>query len=720
LAFNRIVERYPHLIAMHEDLIMSCLDDADVSIRLRALDLVVGMVNPDNLTQIVDGLMRQLRNAPVEDTADDVLNDRGTTTGVQPSADWEDDDAAQTLRPDNKSRQPPPLPDDYRLKTIQRILEMCSRDNYTNVNDFEWYIKTLGSLVRQVPPPSIHEESTKSRTSDDVAVHIGAELQNVAIRVKSSRTEATRAAESLLAVDKRSLLFPSTHNGGQGVLEYAVWIASEYASHLENPNATLDSLIHSLVIQLPVRILSGYVQSVIKITSFLLSDTQRSWTPERKSSISLTVAKVIHFLESLTTNPNLEVQERAVEYLELSRLAAEAASAHETSSDYGSVADPPLLFTEAIPALFSGVELNPVARDAQRKVPLPQDIDLDQPINADLISLLAVGDLDLTGDTDDEFEIYYNQRPSIPTKSIEPAAARLPEVETSYQQSHSDYTDPLIAAQRRADRLERHKDDPFYIGSDETSGASTPYNVLRTTNGDTLDVDSIPIMELKLDDSDLVRQQEFQAQRSEAKQKKKIPRRKVEILTDENIAEDEVLPSTAISTLASRPNPISISSGTKSLLHVDSSGLGSVSLRADDLAAHKATKLDVERREAEEAEMAAAMKEVERLRLEMQRKAETIQAPNGGEGVVVKRKVKKKKADDLNAIASDEKPKKKKKKKPVVTDDGMDDQGEQDPTANGEVDIVEQASTAADTAADVGPVKPKKKSKRRTVTFENE
>lgn len=696
---------------------MSCLDDADVSIRLRALDLVVGMVNPDNLTQIVDGLMRQLRNAPVEEAADDVLNDRGATVGIQPSADWEDDDASQTLKPDSKSGQPPPLPDDYRLHTIQRILEMCSRNNYTNINDFDWYIKTLGSLVRQVPPPSIHEDSPRSQ-SDDVAVHIGTELQNVAIRVKSSRTEATRAAEMLLAVDKRSILFPSTHNGGQGVLEYAVWIAGEYAPHLENPNSALDSLVHSSVLQLPVRILSGYVQALIKITSFLMSDTQRSWTPERKSSISLTIARVIHFLESLTTHPNLEVQERAVEYLELSRLAAEAASAHETSSDYGTVAEPPLLFTEAIPALFSGVELNPVARDAQRKVPLPQDIDLDQPINANLVSLLAVGELDLAGNTDDEFEIYYNQRPSVTAKSTEPAAARLPEVETSYQQLN---TDPLIAAQRRAERLERHKDDPFYIHSDETSGTSTPYNVLRTTNGDTLDVDSIPIMELKLDDGDLIGQQELQARSVEAKQKKKIPRRKVEILTDENIDEDDTPPSAVTSSLASRPTPTSISSGTRSLLHVDSSGLGSVSLSADDLAAHKATKLDIERREAEEAEMAAAMKEVERLRLEMQRKAETIEAPNGGEGVVVRRKVKKKKTDDLKADAQEGKPRKKKKKKAVATHDGVDDdQAGQGSVANGHSDAVEQASVSAETGGDAGPVKPKKKSKRRTVTFENE
>ncbi len=38
---------------------------------MRALDLVVGMVNADNLTAIVGRLMRQLRNAPIATAAND-------------------------------------------------------------------------------------------------------------------------------------------------------------------------------------------------------------------------------------------------------------------------------------------------------------------------------------------------------------------------------------------------------------------------------------------------------------------------------------------------------------------------------------------------------------------------------------------------------------------------------------------------------------------------
>jgi AP-3 complex subunit delta-1 len=75
-------------------------------------------------------------------------------------------------------------------------------------------------------------------------------------------------------------------------------------------------------------------------------------------------------------------------------------------------------------------------------------------------------------------------------------------------------------------------------------------------------------------------------------------------------------------------------------LSVDSSNLGSFSLEAND----EDDQLDIERREAEEAEMAAAMKEVERLRLEMQRAAERIETAEGVdvEGTVVKKKKRRK------------------------------------------------------------------------------
>lgn len=40
----KIVPTHPHLVAVHQDGILASLDDHDLSIRMRALDLVSSMV----------------------------------------------------------------------------------------------------------------------------------------------------------------------------------------------------------------------------------------------------------------------------------------------------------------------------------------------------------------------------------------------------------------------------------------------------------------------------------------------------------------------------------------------------------------------------------------------------------------------------------------------------------------------------------------------------
>ena len=44
MAMVRIVPSHPHLVAEYQDMILSSVDDQDISIRMRALDLVTTMV----------------------------------------------------------------------------------------------------------------------------------------------------------------------------------------------------------------------------------------------------------------------------------------------------------------------------------------------------------------------------------------------------------------------------------------------------------------------------------------------------------------------------------------------------------------------------------------------------------------------------------------------------------------------------------------------------
>jgi AP-3 complex subunit delta-1 len=713
LAFEKIVRSHPYLVSQQQDVILECIDDPDISIRMRALDLVVGMVNADNLTAIVGRLMRQLRNAPIATAADDAANDRARSTGVTPYAD-DDSDAEETLPyHEQKSDQPPPLPDDYRVSVIRRILEMCSRETYSNITDFEWYIDVLTQLVRVSPATklaSVVEEDEELENSDDIGRGIGYELQNVAIRVKSVRSEAVDAAQSLVLVDRRDQMFPTSGNGGQGVLEHAGWLVGEFANYLTRPEPVITSLLHPISLQLPSRTLAVYLQAIPKVFSSMAGTDQVSWTPERKTLMSLLMARIVHFLEPLSTHPSLEVQERAVEYLELMRLAAEAASGTATGADQDEFTDPPLLLTQAIPALFSGAELNPVAPGAQRKVPVPDDLDLDTPINSNLQQLLSQADSGGFETEEDDVYAAYSEPVAAyaePPVVVLPAADRLdaPHKEpTSYQNAAEDeYLDPDIIARRKAERKERYKDDPFYIDpeADRGSGAVTPLSrIVREGNKENneLDIDSIPIMELNLDSK---------ASSSEHLPRSRSPRkpiRKVDIMGDETLG-----PAASDASREDIVQPRS-TKGKKSLLQVDSSGLGALSLDDEGISNRKLTQLEIERKAQEDAEMKKALQEVERLRLEMQRASERLHVK---EEVAVKKKKRKVRkvavegdepADTLPAgteAGNDEQmaPMKKKKKKKVKAEGG-DDKAIEEP-AEGEE----------------GTVKKKKK-KRRTVVMD--
>ena len=63
LAMGKILKTNPKSVQGHKDLIMQCLDDSDDSIRLRALDLLYGMVSRKNLMEIVKKLMTHMDKA---------------------------------------------------------------------------------------------------------------------------------------------------------------------------------------------------------------------------------------------------------------------------------------------------------------------------------------------------------------------------------------------------------------------------------------------------------------------------------------------------------------------------------------------------------------------------------------------------------------------------------------------------------------------------------
>ena len=670
---------------MHQDVIMGCIDDPDISIRLQALDLGASMVSSDNLVTVVERLMQQLRNAPPSTRSAD--DGRSHALGIEPAADSDGEDPEETLKPTAGHQiNSPALPAEYKITVLRQILQMCSKDTYTNVLDFEWYIDTLVQLIRLVPAGRQGSESqgTDGRNllqEADVSCAIGWELRNVAVRVSTVRSEAVRAATSLLATSKDES--PTLGNpGGQGVLTFAAWVVGEYFDSSALSYSAMDSLIHPKAHSLPASAICAYLQAIPKILVATVSQEPLDWSSERKTMVSLLVRRIIHFLEPLTTHPDLEVQERSVEFLELMRVTSQAVTSHSVETTEGT-----LLFTRAIPQLFMGFELNPVAPAAQSKVPLPEDLDLDTVINKDLTGLLQRANHDFSLDIEAaEFESFYKHR-SMQKAISGPALDKLQAFgsvsePSSYQQNEYNLSDADVLLRRRNERQERNKDDPFYICNDDiSSGTSTPFhNILRSTNGEDVDVDSIPIMNLDLGNQGLLADSSDMDMK---KQKRKRPK-KVHIAKDENIEQEIAGVDQAPADDTGAHSRIR-DKARKSLLQVDSSGLSSISLDSNETTARQ---LNIERQEAQESEMARALAEVERLRLEMQRASERIEATDGtpAEGVLVKKKKKKPKHLVQESVAAGDpglhrKPhrqskgaedapvvkKRRKKRKPVIT-----------------------------------------------------
>ncbi|KAI0201308.1 adaptin N terminal region-domain-containing protein [Astrocystis sublimbata] len=685
LAFNKIVETHPWLVAQQEDVILECIDSADISIRIKALDLVQGMVSNDNLVSIVSRLMRQLKQSSAVDRKN------GNQMSSASPGDSDDEDLERTINPTPKATdQTPPLPDDYRVDVISRILNMCSQSNYTHLNDFEWYIDILTQLVRIAPMPrgtvDVKTPLAAGRSNPgDISESIGNELRNVAVKVQAVRGACLQAAEMMTTQLKNDT--PVGHPLNSGVLGPVTWIVGEYASELETPEDTLGLLLELIPRIASPEPLAASLQAAMKVFSLTTGDDLTRWSSQHKSKILLLMARIVHVFEALSLHPNLEVQERAVEFTELLRLTVEAATAQEASTELVHQ-DTPLLLTQAIPSLFVGWELKSVATTAQKNVPLPEGLDLDEPINPNLNFLLASAEsMSFPADEADEFDTYYYQRPPPTSIASEPAVTRLAderqETVGSYQQpTEESYLDADIIARRRLDRMEKNRDDPFYIG--ETSSinrSSTPiHNILQNSNGPDLDVDSIPIMELDLDKLGTSVTPSYTKSSKPSRPK---PRQQIVVAADENLASsgnstpknDSENDSGSLASKAVRARR-----AKQSVLGVDSTHIGSLNLEGEPNDASGAA-YDPEAQQREEAEMNRAVKEVERLRLEMQRANERIQVAHGVDTIVVKKKKKittAKKKSTTTAAAEEEGAaeggqvvqKKKKKKSVAAIDEG--------------------------------------------------
>lgn len=216
----KITPTHPHMIAEYQEEIVQSLDDPDVSIRMRALELVTSMVcfavyrprrldsdtqvDESNVQSIVDQLLAHL--APPENASSALPSAAATLAALNTSSQGAAQDASTTSA--SVSLSPA-----YRLLLTQRLLSIISHDTYANVTDFEWVVSVLVDVAY------VSKVNVGSRIKDMLLDVVG--------RVRSVRPFAVRVLEKALN-DEGLRERAGEKTGEDGLIDAAIWICAEY------------------------------------------------------------------------------------------------------------------------------------------------------------------------------------------------------------------------------------------------------------------------------------------------------------------------------------------------------------------------------------------------------------------------------------------------------------------------------------------------------------
>jgi AP-3 complex subunit delta-1 len=210
----KITPTHPHMVAEYQDEVLQSLDDPDVSIRMRALELVTAMVGA-YLTHIATYLTTQVDRDNLQSISDQLLMHLSPQTPALPSA-LESLQAISTSTPKDTAIALSLTPA-YRALLTQRLLAIVAANTYANVTDFEWVVSLLVdvSYVSKV----------------DVGVTVRDMLLDVVGRVRSVRESAVGVLEKIVA-DEDLRERARENEGEEGVVQAAVWICGEYPKYV--------------------------------------------------------------------------------------------------------------------------------------------------------------------------------------------------------------------------------------------------------------------------------------------------------------------------------------------------------------------------------------------------------------------------------------------------------------------------------------------------------
>lgn len=289
VGFGSLMISHPKVLSAsdYRPLILACLSDEDVTIRTRALDLLIGLVTRKNLMDLISQLLHHVDMA----------------SGV------------------------------YKIDLVEKIVELCSSEKYSLVSDFAWYLDVLVILAR-----------TKGLDGHGVGKNLGplisSQMIDVTLRVLPVRPYAVRRMIGILldgenaGLGSKSGTFGFETNASVllEVLPAAATIVGEYSKLIDesvgmeiqgddddelvhynmHSQGTHHAILQSLTDVKNVNVLSHQAQSIYIQAAMKLFSAATSSPNMSASIMEACIQTLERNLPIYAESVCIEVQERAV------------------------------------------------------------------------------------------------------------------------------------------------------------------------------------------------------------------------------------------------------------------------------------------------------------------------------------------------------------------------------------------------------------------------
>lgn len=520
LALLRLLPTHPHLVAQYQESVLSSIDDLDLSIRLRALDLLVGMASRRSVKAIIERLLSHV------DPSTNEKKPQHTS-------------AAAHLRRALAGRPVAPISDSghsslasvsYRSEVMKAILAMGEANLFANIDDFEWYINVLMRVSRM---PGTKNGAQLSRQVIDLTA-----------RYESSRPFAV--AEMVKVLEEESRVSYRS-NDDKDLMHAAAWVCGEYWEFVENPRIIIPLLLRPSLSTCSTLTAATCIHNGVKLFAHWAASLSDKWNADCLEEVKNMAALVVERLPAYAQSPNCEVSERADSFLQLfDFVMRDLESYKETSADKKTTSptskESPIIpppADETAATWGDSAETTEGAQSSQVKVRRgPKSLHLLEPLfspaplfaltDSATANVVPPSSLDLHANIAPADVVVVEAEQARAKKSKKGTGDRSKEDSSksgtrkdrgSAQLSINDHTTKLVDtsvvkqddensafAQQKEERLRRQRHDPFYIGSKKTQKSKSKSKAARAAaeesnnDDDDDDVDSVPIVQLNLDD----------------------------------------------------------------------------------------------------------------------------------------------------------------------------------------------------------------------------